>query len=72
MTDTLRTRIAKVLYRCDYDLRDWEKATDVGKRPYYDDADVVIEELGLRQQVAGPDGIAYGKHRFVTDWIANE
>jgi len=35
-------------------------------------ADVVIEELGLRQQVAGPDGIAYGKHRFVTDWIANE
>ena len=46
----LRTRIAKILYRCDYDLRDWDKATDVGKQPYYDDADAVIAELGLRQQ----------------------
>ncbi len=47
MTDNLRDRIAKVLYRRDYDLRDWEKATDVGKQPYYDDADAVIEALKL-------------------------
>jgi hypothetical protein len=45
MPDDLRTRIAKALYRCDYDLRDWEKATDDGKQPYYDDADAVIEAL---------------------------
>ena len=35
-------------------------------------ADAVILELGLTIQVAGPDGIAYGKHRYVTDWIAND
>lgn len=35
-------------------------------------ADAVIAELGLRIQVAGPDGIAYGKHRYVTDWTADE
>ena len=43
----LRDRIAKVLYRRDYDLRDWEKATDAGKQPYYDDANAVIEALNL-------------------------
>lgn len=53
MTDTLRDRIARVLYRCDYDLRDWEKATDVGKQPYYDDADAVIEALKLHVVTVG-------------------
>ena len=59
MSDDLRTRIAKVLYRCDYGLRDWEKATDEGKQAYYDDADVLIRELGLRQEssfISGDDG----------------
>lgn len=35
-------------------------------------ADAVIRELGLRQQVAGPDGIAYGQHRYVTEWSNDE
>lgn len=63
MTDDLRTRIAAAIMQTCHGV-------------YLDDAvaaaDAVIEELGLHQQVAGPDGIAYGKHRFVTDWIANE
>lgn len=35
-------------------------------------ADAVIAELGLRVQVAGPDGIAHGQHRYISDWITNE
>jgi len=32
-------------------------------------ADAVIRELGLRIQVAGPDGIVgTGDYRYVTDW----
>ena len=71
MSDDLRTRIAKVLYRCDYGLRDWEKATDEGKQAYYDDADVLIRELGLQPHLA--KRIINGKpdqwvRRHVTDW----
>ncbi len=36
-------------------------------------ADAVIAELGLRIQVAGPDGIVgTGDYRYVTDWKADE
>lgn len=57
--DNLRTRIAKVLYRCDWGttrLRDWEKATYRAKQPYYADADAVIEALGLQAPGLQPDG----------------
>jgi hypothetical protein len=43
--ESLRTRIAKVLYRCDYGERDFDGVIDKGKQPYYDDADAVIREL---------------------------
>jgi hypothetical protein len=35
----------------------------------YQMADAVIEALGLRIQVAGPDGIVgTGNYRYVTEW----
>lgn len=43
--DWWSTRIAKVLYRCDYGERDFDGVIDKGKQPYYDDADAVIREL---------------------------
>ena len=68
MTDDLRTRIKHAIDQA-----------HASSKPHstYDDwltfaADAVILELGLTIQVAGPDGIAYGKHRYVTDWIAND
>jgi hypothetical protein len=75
--DNLRTRIAKVLYRCDWELRDWEKATYGAKQPYYADADAVIRELGLRPQKGSfnDDGYHGGgpnypiiMRRYVTNW----
>ena len=65
MTD-LRTRIAAAI-----------RAVDDMRVCKLHDADIkfiteaVIGELGLRIQVAGPDGIAYGKHRYVTEWRAD-
>jgi hypothetical protein len=43
-------------------------------------ADAVIRELGLRKQsqtgeivnLIEGDGINYGRHRYVTEWIPNE
>lgn len=70
MTDNLREKIATAVAR---ELV--RQARDCGEyqtRDCYTVADVVIEELGLTIQVAGPDGIAYGKHRYVTDWTAND
>ena len=61
--DDLRTRIADCCGVTSVDLTDSDR---------YAVADAVIRELRLTIQVAGPDGIAYGKHRYVTDWIANE
>ena len=61
-----------MLYRCDYGLRDWEKATDEGKQAYYDDADVLIRELGMTREstiVYYPDeGVHERPHRYVTSW----
>ena len=62
----LRTRIAAVL-NANLPVMEYLRPGDTERA-----ADEVIRELGLRQQVAGPDGIAYGKHRYVTDWIAND
>ena len=67
MTDDLRTRIAAVLLP-GYTYDPSEHPDEWSARM----ADAVILELGLTIQVAGPDGIAYGKHRYVTDWIAND
>ena len=49
-------------YAADIPIPDWA----------YTLADAVIAELGLRVQVAGPDGIAHGQHRYISDWITNE
>lgn len=63
--------IAAAIYAADPHLWDWLKEMECTTNPQLL-ADAVIAELGLRIQVAGPDGIAYGKHRYVTDWIAND
>lgn len=66
MPDNLRDRIAAAIWA--ELLKQREDHPPAADRI----ADAVILELGLTIQVAGPDGIAYGKHRYVTDWIAND
>lgn len=61
-SDDLRTRIAAVL-NANLPVMEYLRPGDTERA-----ADAVIRELGLTIQVAGPDGIAYGKHRYVTDW----
>jgi hypothetical protein len=61
VTDSLRDRIAAVL----------KAANDrvAGFIGYDEMADAVIEALGMRIQVAGPDGIVgTGNYRYVTEW----
>ena len=80
MTDTLRDRIAAVLREhvedqlTNYDAgRNECGCGNQGLSGYVEHvADAVIAELGLRVQVAGPDGIAHGQHRYISDWITNE
>lgn len=60
-TKHLRDRLAAILKAAD---ETWDEVSD----PHQHQADVLIAELGLQLQVAGPDGIAYGKHRYVTEW----
>lgn len=79
MTDSLRDKMAKIAER--HGLGWIDNGTDharcyCGHSPRLGDswhwhvADAVIRELGLRVQVAGPDGIVgTGKYRYVTDWI---
>jgi hypothetical protein len=84
MIDDLRTRIAAVLntHKPDDRYDEWAdcQCGHVGTR--WDDhvADAVIAELGLQKQsqtgeivntIEG-DGINYGRHRYVTDWNADD
>ena len=74
MTDSLRDRIAAVAYNAyaGYDTA-WDQSEgDILRKDWLEVADAVIAELGLRVQVAGPDGIAHGQHRYISDWITNE
>lgn len=66
MTDTLRDRIAAAI---DEERNRWAG----GDAPAETLADAVIAELGLRIQVAGPDGIVgTGNYRYVTEWETDE
>ena len=79
-TDSLRTRIAAVMER---NLAE-QLFSDLPDRYYkwigYDElADAVIRELGLRRDPIDPfvNQLLFGdansrKHRYVTDWIAND
>lgn len=50
----------------------WDTLNEREHKTWLGYADAVIAELGLRVQVAGPDGIAHGQHRYISDWITNE
>lgn len=66
VTDTLRDRIAAAI---DEERNRWAG----GDAPAETLADAVIAELGLRIQVAGPDGIVgTGNYRYVTEWETDE
>ena len=73
--DPLRTRIAKTLYRLyashlGYADAAWDQ---IDREPFLFDAGVLIRELGLRIQVAGPDGIVgTGDYRYVTEWETDD
>lgn len=67
----LRDRIAAALwdFACPEKLKGQVPVDDV----FYKMADAVIAALGLRIQVAGPDGIVgTGNYRYVTEWENNE
>lgn len=71
---SLRDRIAAAAlnaYEGNSEAWNWSER-DRKRRDWLDVADAVIAELGLQLQVAGPDGIAYGKHRYVTEWGEND
>ena len=81
MTDTLRDRIAAVLREhvedqlTNYDAgRNECGCGNQGLSGYVEHvADAIIAELGLRIQVAGPDGIVgTGKYRYITDWTTDD
>ncbi len=68
MPDDLRARIAAALLKEDQ-LRVC-KLSDADIRFM---TDAVIAELGLRIQVAGPDGIVgTGDYRYVTEWETDD
>lgn len=80
MSDNLRDRIAAAAAgHADYvssgvrycSCGEWSGDTAASRMDFSRHlADAVIRELGLRVQVAGPDGIVgTGKYRYVTDWI---
>lgn len=79
MTDILRTRIAKAIFRRfelpfgDNPEDDWDSWWDLGgpeeQEPFHIMADAVIADLGLeRQDHYDPDCEYY---RYVTDWISD-
>ena len=79
MTDTLRTRIAAVLFALnageDWNMEPlvWEEISESYRKCWLKQADAVIRELGLRIQVAGPDGIVgTGDYRYVTEWETDD
>ena len=81
MSDNLRYRIAAVLREhvedqlTNYDAgRNECGCGNQGLSGYVEHvADAVIRELGLRIQVAGPDGIVgTGKYRYITDWTTDD
>ncbi|HPE53001.1 MAG TPA: hypothetical protein PK852_02680 [Mesotoga prima] len=81
MSDNLRYRIAAVLREhvedqlTNYDAgRNECGCGNQGLSGYVEHvADAIIAELGLRIQVAGPDGIVgTGKYRYITDWTTDD
>jgi hypothetical protein len=77
MSDDLRTRIAATIYHTaaawDQDWP-WESLVDHVKVIYLEQADAVIEKLGLRQETV----YAWSNHRswptgtrWVTDWTTD-
>ena len=76
MSDTPRTRIAAVLYRQHYRYGNpngitWDELETDLKDRYLADADAVIAELGLREEIKYPGGFSFmppARRRYVTDW----
>ena len=69
MTDTLRDRIAAVLWK----HRACNPTTPVAY--YLDHADELIRELGLRREDLGGfrvPGYGHRGYRYVTDWTADD
>jgi hypothetical protein len=74
MIDDLRTRIAKALYSRVQELGvptpEWHTQPAAVHDAWYDDADTVIRELGLRQERQhGPYNFMY---RYTTDWMTDD
>lgn len=65
MTDDIRTRIATTMYGDGDDLS-WSRAVQL--------ADLIIWELGLRQEWAGtkPKRRSAIDHRYVTEWSTDQ
>lgn len=73
MNGDLRTRIAKVLQSRWSGPTPWDEKDEGAKRMYLSDADAVIRELGLQREQLGADiGYPHPRHRYVTEWIADD
>lgn len=81
MTDSLRDKIARVLHRiygpCLGAHPDgWDREPRATQDMYREDADAVIRELGLRQEVEILPRRSWRptnqKHRYVTEWSADD
>ena len=83
MPDTLRTRIAAVLYnRVPYAQLSFDKASDEVRAEWLADADAVIRELALRRDerdgriiyngFGQPINVIKPKYRYVTEWTADD
>lgn len=80
MTDTLRTRIAAVLYERAMSRlawhRPWDNLHPELQQMWLDDADAVIRELNLKEERDRPYSTLHGwqgdwRTRYVTDWTTD-